>query len=507
MKKVIVMLIACASTFALNAAISEKFNEGYDFKSLSVNTAEDETNISLFPDNQMFFLKKGKAYLSEFADNKESLLEAKKGRAEAFLGINGNVAYDAASGKMYFSVEESSDSEWLYEATYKKGSWTAVKRLEIEGMLQERGNNPFVTNAGWSYISKVKAIMQNPAIAKNGKRLYFTSTSFEDGQGGKDIWYIDLKADGTWTKPVNAGDAINTPSDEDYAFVENDEILYFSSNRAGVYNLYQSNALGESWANASLMQAPYNSEVNDYNIVIVEGVPYVTTDRNEGNGTDIYAYVKYPCQIIISNLEIIQEFTGTAYALEGDVNFAYPPTNGEIKVKDATGAEKSYTLPQTSPFKFYIDNIDCDVEAVNRNITVSFTDENCEATLEYLAPAEIKKEFYWVDFFFEFDKSDLTPQSQEDMERLVVEMKKFPDAKFEISGYADARGSNEYNDRLSERRAKSVKEALIQKGLKSENLRIIGKGERFLHVRDAVTEDQHAQNRRVEVRIINTENE
>ena len=72
------MLIACASTFALNAAINEKFNEGYDFKSLSVNTAEDETNISLFPDNQMFFLKKGKAYLSEFADNKESLLEAKK---------------------------------------------------------------------------------------------------------------------------------------------------------------------------------------------------------------------------------------------------------------------------------------------------------------------------------------------------------------------------------------------------------------------------------------------
>ena len=244
MKKVIVMLIACASTFALNAAINEKFNEGYDFKSLSVNTAEDETNISLFPDNQMFFLKKGKAYLSEFADNKESLLEAQKGRAEAFLGINGNVAYDAASGKMYFSVEESSDSEWLYEATYKKGSWTAVKRLEIEGMLQERGNNPFVTNAGWSYISKVKAIMQNPAIAKNGKRLYFTSSSFEGGQGGKDIWYIDLKADGTWTKPVNAGDAINTPSDEDYAFVENDEILYFSSNRAGVYNLYQSNALG-----------------------------------------------------------------------------------------------------------------------------------------------------------------------------------------------------------------------------------------------------------------------
>lgn len=507
MKKVIVMLIACASTFALNAAINEKFNEGYDFKSLSVNTAEDETNISLFPDNQMFFLKKGKAYLSEFADNKESLLEAKKGRAEAFLGINGNVAYDAASGKMYFSVKESSETEWLYEATYKNGSWTSVQRLEIEGMPPQRGNIPFVTNAGWSYISKVKAIMQNPAISKNGKRLYFTSTSFEDGQGGKDIWYIDLKADGTWTKPVNAGDAINTPSDEDYAFVENDEILYFSSNRAGVYNLYQSNALVDGWAVASLMPAPYSSEQNDYNIVVANGTPYLTSDRNVENGTDIFAFMKYPCQISISNLEIIQEFTGTAYAIEGEVSFVYPPATGEIKVKDATGAEKSYTLPETSPFKFYIENIDCDTVNVNRYVTVSFTEENCDAKAEYLAPAEIKKEFYWVDFFFEFDRAELTEQSKEDMERLVVEMKKFPEAKFEISGYADSRGTDVYNDRLSERRAKSVKDALIEKGLNTENLRIIGKGERFLHVRDAKTEDQHAQNRRVEVRIINTEND
>ena len=102
--------------------------------------------------------------------------------------------------------------------------------------------------------------------------------------------------------------------------------------------------------------------------------------------------------------------------------------------------------------------------------------------------------------------SRLTEQSKADMERLAVEMRKFPDAKYEIAGYADARGSDAYNDRLSERRAKAVKEALIEKGFKAENLTIIGKGKRFLHVRDAQTDDQHAQNRRVEVRIINTEN-
>jgi outer membrane protein OmpA-like peptidoglycan-associated protein len=153
-----------------------------------------------------------------------------------------------------------------------------------------------------------------------------------------------------------------------------------------------------------------------------------------------------------------------------------------------------------------MDNIDCDEKALERTVTVSFTADECEAQASYQAPAEIKKEFYWVDFMFEFDKAELTEQSKADMERLAVEMRKFPDAKFEIAGYADARGSDAYNDALSERRAKSVKAALIEKGLKAENLTIIGKGKRFLHVRDAQTDDQHAQNRRVEVRIINTEN-
>lgn len=500
------MLVALGSACALNAAISEKYNYGHDLKSLSVNSNKKETNISLFAENQMLFLKNGNAYLSEFSEGKESLLKAVKAKALANLALKGNVAYDKAAGKIYFSVVESSDSEWLYEATLKKGSWTNLKRLEIEGMGKVRGNNPFMANAGWSYVTKTKAIMQNPALSKDGKRLYFTSSTLEDGKGGKDIWFIDLKEDGTWTKPVNAGETINSASDEDYAFVENDEILYFSSNRAGVYNLYLSNAEGATWAEASIMPEPYNSAANDYNMLVVEGTPYLISERNVGNGSDIYAFVKRPCQVSVGGIQVIQEFTGTAYAIKGEVSFVDAPITGELKITDATGVSKTFAMPQTSPISFEMDNIDCDEKALERTVTVSFTADECEAQASYQAPAEIKKEFYWVDFMFEFDKAELTEQSKADMERLAVEMRKFPDAKYEIAGYADARGSDAYNDRLSERRAKAVKEALIEKGFKAENLTIIGKGKRFLHVRDAETDAQHAQNRRVEVRIINTEN-
>ena len=101
------------------------------------------------------------------------------------LGIQGTVAFDAATNKLYYSLVESETTEWLYVSTLKDGKFTVTKRLEIEGMGTTRGNNAFMANAGWSYISKTKSILQNPALAKNGTRLYFTSATIENGKGGK----------------------------------------------------------------------------------------------------------------------------------------------------------------------------------------------------------------------------------------------------------------------------------------------------------------------------------
>jgi outer membrane protein OmpA-like peptidoglycan-associated protein len=159
-----------------------------------------------------------------------------------------------------------------------------------------------------------------------------------------------------------------------------------------------------------------------------------------------------------------------------------------------------------SPFSFEIDNLDCVIVSLTRVLMAWFSDTNCESKATYLAPAEIKREFYWVYFLYEFDKSELLPQSKVDMDRLVKEMQKFPEAKFEVSGYADERGSNEYNDKLSKRRAEAVKKALIEKGISADKLKIVAKGKRELQIKEAQDENQHAQNRRVEVRIINPEN-
>jgi hypothetical protein len=363
-----------------------------------------------------------------------------------------------------------------------------------------------MANAGWSYISTVKNIMQNPAIAKNGTRLYFTSATIENGQGGKDLWYIDQKSDKLWAAPVNAGETVNSTADEDFAFVEKDELLYFSSNKEGITHLYLAEVAGDAWHTAQKLESPYNSAVNDYSMLVTNGTPYLVSDRNTGNGSDIFAFVKRPCQISVSDIEVVQEFTGGGYAITGKVTFQDAPSTGNLYVKDDTGVAKTFELPVQSPFSFEIDNLDCDKDTVTRAVMAWFSDTNCESKATYLAPAEIKREFYWVYFLFEFDKSELLPQSKADMDRLVKEMQKFPEAKFEVSGYADERGSNEYNDKLSKRRAEAVKKALIEKGISADKLKIVAKGKRELQIKEAQDENQHAQNRRVEVRIINPEN-
>ena len=91
MKKTITMLMALAFAMGSMAAISEKYNQGYDLESLPLNTAKNETNISLFANNQLMFLLNGEtAFLSPFTEQQDSLLQPVKDKALTNLKIKGS---------------------------------------------------------------------------------------------------------------------------------------------------------------------------------------------------------------------------------------------------------------------------------------------------------------------------------------------------------------------------------------------------------------------------------
>lgn len=101
---------------------------------------------------------------------------------------------------------------------------------------------------------------------------------------------------------------------------------------------------------------------------------------------------------------------------------------------------------------------------------------------------------------FAFDKSDLTPTAKANLDKLSEVLKNNPDTNINIYGHTDSRGTDEYNQGLSERRAASVKSYLISKGVASSRMFTMGLGEKE-PVASNETDAGRAQNRRVEFAI------
>ena len=113
------------------------------------------------------------------------------------------------------------------------------------------------------------------------------------------------------------------------------------------------------------------------------------------------------------------------------------------------------------------------------------------------------KGFHWVLFFFDFNKSEMKPEYLVQLDELVSAMKEFPGALFEISGHTDSRGSDQYNMKLSDVRAKYVRKLLIERGIKGDDMVAVGRGYHDPVIPDAQTEPEHEQNRRVDIKILN----
>lgn len=508
MRKLITSFCLLMTAAGAMASIDAKFqDDGYEMRSLDLNTSANERYLSAYEAGQVLFLKGDSVFAGTINKDATGLDNVTAMPEITALGIIGTVAYNEQTKTLYFSQKEKDGTLWLYQSTNKDGKWSKPKRVNIEGLGGQRGTSTFLSNAGWNYITNTTVHIKNPSIAKGGNRIYFTS-DIEGGQGGDDIWYTDFKKKTTWSAPVNAGPSINSDKDEDFAFVENDANLYFSTKRDGENsNLYQSTASGDAWNNATKMGDDYNSDASDYNLVVLDKTPYLISTRPGKGGEDIFAFVA-DCNIKFVSTEIKTNEGDSTYTLKAKVQFKYAPASGALVVYDSISDQQAtVAMKVDSPFEFTFDALPVLDAAKEASIKAWFTDDAaCVADTTYMTPAptykEKKRQFYWVFFLFDFDKDNLNDTFMNDIKRLAAEMRNFPDAVFEISGYTDCRGSYAYNDKLSDRRAKTIMDLLAKEGIPASSMRSVGYGERRLQIPNAKTEEEHAQNRRVEVRIV-----
>ena len=418
------------------------------------------------------------------------------------------------------------------------------------------------SDASWSKATELKltrdtlSAFAHPAVSPDGQWLYFTS-NMPGGMGGYDIWRVRLTTNGVGGVE-NLGEPINTPGDEMFPTFRSNGDLYFSSDGhegMGGLDIYiaklrekvivnsekfataQDSLTETAEANYSLFTDhfyliehpgyPLNSQGDDFGMTF-EGLKnqgYFCSNRGDGKGWDhIYSFY---------NPEIIQTVKGWVYEQDG-----YELTAAQVYMVGNDGTNLKLSVKGDGSFT---QEIKAGVDYVFLGTCKGFLNHQEQLRVEPVKESEeyvlqfplasITAPVLIDNIFYDFDKATLRPESTEALDQLVKLLNENPHVTIELSAHTDYKGSDQYNERLSQRRAESVVKYLIAHGIASDRLTPKGYGESkpktikrkvaekypFLKEKDVLTEEfiktledaeQQEQcnqmNRRTEFRVLRT---
>jgi len=350
------------------------------------------------------------------------------------------------------------------------------------------------------------------SISPDGRTLYFVSNR-KGGLGGRDIWYCTKDENNTWGKAVNMGESINTKEDEEGVFIHPDgKTLYFSSKGhkgLGEYDIFYSSFVNNRWTIPHNLGKAINTPGDDVFIVVTaDGTTgYYASEKSGGIGDkDIYQIKPVPVKkdktprlTLFKGIVIDKE---TLVPLESEIVITDNGKNeiiSKIKSNSVTGkflislpAGKNYGISvKKDGYLFYSDNVSIPDTASYKEIVKTVP----------LEKIKVGNKIVLKNIFYDFDKSSLRRESVSELEQLLKLMRDNTTVKIELSSHTDNMGTEEYNLKLSQARAQSVIDYLINKGIGKERLTAKGYGE-SKPISGNDTEEGRQMNRRTEFEIL-----
>lgn len=407
---------------------------------------------------------------------------------------------------MYFSRNnfnediESKDRKGLtnmkiYRATLVDGEWTNIEDLPING-------DAFST--------------QHPALNNDDTKLYFASDR-PGTKGGSDIWTVDIRPDGLLVNLQNIGDAINTESAEGFPFLNNEGVLFFSSDGhtgLGLLDIFATikGEDDETIVDVINLGVPVNSNKDDFSFSMnPNGITgYFASNRNGGRGSDdIYAFHREP---ILRVEGIVTDAINTK-----------PIPNAKITLFDDN--DNQIAFMETDENGFYQINIDRNkdykiVASQDKYIDDyrNFTSKNIQTELVKITSnlllnpePNVVKLAELNTIYFDFNKYNIREDAALELDKIVNLMQNdYPEMVIRIESHTDSRGELSYNDKLSIDRANSTYEYLISKGISPERItEHKGFGERRLtngcEDGEKCEEEDHQLNRRTQFIVVQME--
>lgn len=396
----------------------------------------------------------------------------------------------------------------IFSANTKGGSWTDEK--------------PFLLNSENYSVA-------HPSLSSDGKTIYFSS-DMPGGYGAFDIWYCTLEND-QWSAPVNAGKQINTFGNEAFPFVVNDTTLYFASNGLPGYgglDVFVATKKEGRWQTPENLKKPVNTSYDDFSFVVDAGNThgYFSSNRPGGQGSDdIYAFNRLPVVPVAKPVVPVAEPVLVApvpepYCVSGYVkekSTMMPVQGAEVFLLNTrTGLVKVLVTNSEGYYKSVVEKDDgYIVKATKLNYfadcltlkpTLSDTAKSIGAPRELLLDKlEVNRVIKLENIYYDLDKSFIRPDAAIELDKVVKTMMETT-ISIELGSHTDSRGSDAYNEALSQRRADAAVKYIIQKGISKERITAKGYGERKLVNKCSngvnCTSEEHQANRRTEIKII-----
>jgi outer membrane protein OmpA-like peptidoglycan-associated protein len=368
-----------------------------------------------------------------------------------------------------------------------------------------------------------KASETHACFSADGKTIFFTSNR-KGGYGGFDIYRVTMLPNGAWSKPLNLGPKINTEFDDRAPFIHPDGVsLFFSSNgheTMGGFDIFQATDLGEDgWSTPENIGYPINTSDDDvFYATSVDGKrSYYASKKEEGKGeNDLYI-------ITIPKAPVQPMTIMSGYFSTGDGNGTIP-ADAEIIVKDnETGEIIGIFKPNRKTGK-YLFILPPDK---NYNVTYNadgflFKSENLIVPKNSafqsikreikLAPIKANESIVLNNVFFEYESYDITKDSRSELNKLFNLLSNNPSIKVEIQGHTDSKGKKAFNKKLSQKRAESVKNYLIKKGINLSRVNAVGYGEdqpiaKNTNSDGSDNEEGRKLNRRIELKVLSKDGE
>jgi outer membrane protein OmpA-like peptidoglycan-associated protein/Tol biopolymer transport system component len=371
----------------------------------------------------------------------------------------------------------------------------------------------------WSNVEELPFDSDNysvghPALSPDEKTLYFAS-DMPGTKGQSDIFKCTIDEDGNYGIPENLGSKINTEGRESFPFISEENELYFASDGhpglGGLDIFVVEIAKDGSYKKIKNIGEPANSSDDDFGFLINSETRrgFLTSNREGGKGSDdIYQFLE------TKSLRCNQELYGIVTDLEsGNIL-----SNAKVSLFD--DKFKLLTTYLSDINGHYNFEVDCENDYYIRAEKVEYTtfekrinilNETGKTEIPIQLEKTIKevkngddlaKTFGIKIIYFDLDKSNIREDAAIELEKILDVMVENPTIKINIKSHTDSRASFEYNDQLSERRAKSTLEWLVKNGIDTGRLTAKGYGERQLvnKCSDDVpcSEDEHQANRRSE---------